>query len=168
MVRPSSAQKPLKVHAHEPSVGFLAYETWKEVLRAACWVSKYQFTIIIILTSDFPWAGPNGIHYADIQRYKLGCQTDPSAHPLTHARLVLRRNLVLIQVLSECSRLSRNWPLRGCANRAGGIKPPSLGKQGEKIPSQVQLASILRLSTHYFLSNLLLWSVDHINVLMPF
>lgn len=124
----------------------------------------------LILTFHFPWAGPSDVHYFDIQWYKFGCQIGHSAHPLTHARLVLRVNLVLILVPkgNECSQLRRNRPLRGWANIAGGIGPPSLGKQGEKIPSQAQLASILKLSAHHFLSNILLWSVDHINVLMLF
>lgn len=124
----------------------------------------------LILTFHFPWAGPSDIHYFDIQWYKFGCQIGHSAHPLTHARLVLRVNLVLILVPegNECSQLRRNRPLRGWANIAGGIGPPSLGKQGEKIPSQAQLASILKLSAHHFLSNILLWSVDHINFLMLF
>lgn len=124
----------------------------------------------LMLTSDFPWAGPSGIHYVDIQWHKFGCQSGPSAHPLTHTRLVPRINLALILVPegNECSQLRRNRPLRGWANRAGGIGLPSLGKQGEKVPSQAQLASILRFSAHRFLSNILLWSVDHINVLMLF
>lgn len=28
----------------------------------------------LILTSDFPWAGPSGTHYVDIQWYKFGWQ----------------------------------------------------------------------------------------------
>lgn len=77
----------------------------------------------LILISDFPWAGPRGIRYVDIQQYVFGCQIGPSAHPLTHARLVLRINLVLIVVPKEkeCSQLHRNQPLRGWTNRAGGI-----------------------------------------------
>lgn len=85
----------------------------------------------------------------------LGARLD-LVYPLTRVRLVLSINLVLILVPkgNECSH--RNWPLRGCVNRAGGIGLPLLGKQGKKIPFQAQLTCILRFSAYHFLSNILL------------